>query len=1043
MAGGVGAWVEKVRKHLAAGWMRAKWAASQPVYAVVSSAALWSVLEALAAGDPAKIFPALMTVTSGVGGNLVADQLKRWKDDPDVTQGTVTEWIRQELTSTPGVRKELDLINETLGTIAQARSAEGEERWAKLAERLSAELVMFGSLPRFQASISGPMTIVQRGRVNIVAKGRATVKVIESKRRRRSGDRGLTAYFEYRASEREYINLGVVDPHETDFDAPTRRPRLAEIYVHLRTDSPADGRERGRSVKSPADLSRESQYLTALEAAARDDRLVILGDPGSGKSTFLSHLVFCLARHRLDPGGRWLERLPGWPNDLSDLVPVPIVLTDLDAWLPRENTHPGAGDVQKFIENELEHAGLRSAGSQIFRALEAGKAIVLLDGLDEVNSVEGRQRTAEAVRAFAGLYKESRVLATCRVRSYQPPAAPDEPDLRLPGFRATTLAVLDTTSIHAFIDAWYSTRERLGAIGLGEAASKAMSLLAAIEEQDLGELAANPLLLTVMAQVHAHRGQLPTSRAKLYEWVINLLMFQWEQAKGSRAGRPSALLGLLRGAGLNEGDLLRTLREVAFTAHKTHGASSRLADISEEALRKSIASMGAKRDPNWTQAVLDAIRERAGLLVERVRGIYTFPHGTFQEYLAGSYLSTQNDFAVHASSLLEGPTAGRWDVPVVLAVGRLVHEVGDTDKPLALLGQLCPEKVKDSAEAWHKTWVAGEALVEMGVSRAAESIHGEELLARVRLRLRQLVERGRLSAVARVAAGNALGKLGDPRFLEGAWFLPDDDLLGFVEIPAAPFVMGSPRSEKRRFDDEFKEHEVEMPRYYLARYPVTVAQFKAFVDGKPFEREDSDWRQGLANHPVVSISWHEALAYCDWLTEQLRASDKTPRALADLLHGRTPDKRKWRVTLPSEAEWEKAARGPAPSRRVYPWGDEPDPDAANYDATGIGATSPVGCFPKGASQPYGVLDLAGNAWEWTRNLWGKDVMKSDLPDRYVPGGAAENLKASDDVPRVLRGGAFNDDAWFVRCAVRFRDHPNYRLRSVGFRVAVSPFVSDP
>ena len=113
---------------------------------------------------------------------------------------------------------------------------------------------------------------------------------------------------------------------------------------------------------------------------------------------------------------------------------------------------------------------------------------------------------------------------------------------------------------------------------------------------------------------------------------------------------------------------------------------------------------------------------------------------------------------------------------------------------------------------------------------------------------------------------------------------------------------------------------------------------------------------------MVTVTWYEAQQYCDWLTERLRAWPGTPEPLAMLL--RHED---WQVMLPSEVEWEKAARGT--DRRIYPWGSEPDPNRANYDDTGINHTSAVGCFPGGAS-PYGVEDLSGNVWEWTRSCGG-------------------------------------------------------------------------
>jgi formylglycine-generating enzyme required for sulfatase activity len=181
--------------------------------------------------------------------------------------------------------------------------------------------------------------------------------------------------------------------------------------------------------------------------------------------------------------------------------------------------------------------------------------------------------------------------------------------------------------------------------------------------------------------------------------------------------------------------------------------------------------------------------------------------------------------------------------------------------------------------------------------------------------------------------------------------LPDEPLLGFVEIPAGSFLMGSDKQrDELANDDGLPQHEVVLPTYYIARYPVTVAQFRAFVKASGYAPGYRDSLGGLLNHPVVWVDWSDALAYCDWLTQCLRGWLGTPEPLATLL--RQPG---GRVTLPSEAEWEQA-RGI--DGRLYPWGNEPDPDRANCNDTGIGATSAVSCFPRGASL-YGLEDLSG------------------------------------------------------------------------------------
>ena len=255
-----------------------------------------------------------------------------------------------------------------------------------------------------------------------------------------------------------------------------------------------------------------------------------------------------------------------------------------------------------------------------------------------------------------------------------------------------------------------------------------------------------------------------------------------------------------------------------------------------------------------------------------------------------------------------------------------------------------------------------------------------------------------------------------------------------MEIPAGPFTMGSdPQRDSNAYGDEQPAHSLDLPGFYMARYPVTVTQFRAFAeDEETFEPGDPDCLRGVDNHPVVWVSWHEALAYCEWLTEKLRGWEETPDPLRSLLCGEDGQPA-WRVTLPSEAEWEKAARGTG--GRIYPWGDKADPNRANYIDTGTRGISAVGCFPDGKSL-FGAEDLSGNVWEWTRSLWGPE-----FPYPYVPGHERENLEAPDDAPRVLRGGSFSYSLQGVRAANRIRLDPDDRYYFVGFRVVVSPFPS--
>jgi formylglycine-generating enzyme required for sulfatase activity len=220
----------------------------------------------------------------------------------------------------------------------------------------------------------------------------------------------------------------------------------------------------------------------------------------------------------------------------------------------------------------------------------------------------------------------------------------------------------------------------------------------------------------------------------------------------------------------------------------------------------------------------------------------------------------------------------------------------------------------------------------------------------------ELMRSSELDAHERVAAGKVLALVVDPRFRADAWFLLDEPLLGFVEIPAGPFLMGSDQAhDPDAGKDGFPQHEVTLPCYFIGCFPVTVAQFLAFVEGTGSRPNNPESVRAFANYPVVSVSWYEARRYCNWLTERLRAWPGTPEPLAKVLRNEG-----WHVSLPSEANWEKAARGT--DGRIFPWGNEPDPNRANYGDTGIRSSSAVGCFPGGAS-PYGVEDLSGNVCE--------------------------------------------------------------------------------
>lgn len=222
-----------------------------------------------------------------------------------------------------------------------------------------------------------------------------------------------------------------------------------------------------------------------------------------------------------------------------------------------------------------------------------------------------------------------------------------------------------------------------------------------------------------------------------------------------------------------------------------------------------------------------------------------------------------------------------------------------------------------------------------------------------------------------------------------------------VFVPAGEFTMGSAGSG----GDENPQHTVYLDNYWIDQHEVTNAQYKLCADASSCQAP-SDFSSNkrssyydnpqYANYPVIYVSWNDADAYCKWAEKR----------------------------LPTEAEWEKAARGT--DGRVYPWGDEFDKNRLNSSEGGRGDTTVVGNFPSGAS-PYSALDMAGNVWEWV-NDWYDASYYSNSP-RANPQGP------NSGQARVLRGGSFNLSRVIVRAAYRGSIAPGDRFNVLGFRCA--------
>jgi formylglycine-generating enzyme required for sulfatase activity/energy-coupling factor transporter ATP-binding protein EcfA2 len=821
----------------------------------------------------------------------------------------------------------------------------------------------------------------------------------------------------------------VLKAGDPDQVSPVEARTLVE---RARADVPVDRLpKKGRGVRYVLE-----RPLLLTMAVSQRRRVVLLGGPGSGKSTFLRHLAVALAHF-----DRQESELPGW--EAGALLPIYASLGGFAAWVQAQRRRFDGNSLWDYLLSASEHATLAGLGTELGRAFRAGQLLLLLDGLDEVADPALRAQTAAAV-ADLGLDSRSYLVVTCRMRSFVGDIAAPLAEWGTP----IELAPFTLGQIQHFIRGWYQQGITPGVLDHAGATRRANALIDRVRVLPaLRDLAQTPLLLTIITILHYYEGKLPEDRADLYEDLVQLLLTRWTQQRREAGAQPSVLERLKAGGvlgGLKEFHLRNVLEELAYRAHQSAQSPDGRGLLERGAVREALITLfkefelGPGPANEKAELVLEYLEQESGLLLHEGGDRYGLPHLTYEEYLAGCYLAKQKDKpdfrALAYQHWQADPT--RWREVIFLALGRMVRG-DDRDTAAAWLHYLlAPEhgsRKRGETERATAAFFAVECLADLGGKPAligAATLALGELWAALGAAMVRVIEGTALPVAERVRFARDLAPLDDPR--PGVCTLPPP----MVRILGGTFTIGEIQMAATRTREASRHWYVNtanggavtVATFELARYPVTYAQYKLFEenDGYNAKREwwnpsDQHWLssrnfqesrvrrndrvgQMHPNHPVVGVTWYEAMAFCRWLTQVLNDNHI--------------------YALPTEAEWEYAARGY--ERRPYPWGvEEPDDERANFNEIYHGTTA-VGCFAQGAT-PEGILDLAGNVWEWTRSEY--------RPYPYNPSDGREALISTAQIKVTRRGGAWGYDAPSLRASNRGFGDVFSVESDVGFRLA--------
>ncbi|MBJ6609188.1 MAG: SUMF1/EgtB/PvdO family nonheme iron enzyme [Candidatus Thiothrix moscowensis] len=910
-------------------------------------------------------------------------------------------------------------------------------------------------------------------------------------------------YYTHLAEQCQRYDLGGFRDSQSVSERNTIAVSLSDVYVDLLAHEVKPLTDVNGKQEAHAEM-RESRLLLDVLQETALNRLVIRGDVGSGKSSFINYLCYSIIESR-----QARETSPKVPDHWLRRPVVRVLLREVGGQIcPATDLE---SQVLSFVRQRMEaHIKNRyPADTTVLDALWREFlanfehiGVLVLDGLDEVsNSHEKpeeqtrRQILLDAVQRFACDPKRQgmAIIITSRNHAYGG-------DDALAGFRLLQLDPLNNSDRYqVFIRHWYQRVAYTAEEKLSNQADAQRLLNNLAKRDSLRPLTETPLLLTLILVLDKAKIGLPESRADLYRNAVDLLLERWNKQlmpyESSLSLEERQALEVLK---LDANILLDAMKALAYqTYHDAEGKGQSnqetivfTVETVEKALKEQLQQHtglgfahqdGCRHFLRFRSQILSAVGD-AGI---------SFVHKSFHEYLTAAYIM-QRDMSRDFELWEMVATASKrdwWREVFLFAmnIGKAEYVIGLMKKQI-LSRQVVALSTEKLDEHLGSLSLFSDAALENSLEKLV-SRSGErnpilrEAYDDLQTHIRLLWEDNRLTIPQRAQLGRIWGRCGDSR--EGLTFqragyairyyatatrsfpLPAFD---WQKIEAGGFLMGTEGDEGYLQEKPAQRIRFDQP-FYISRAAVTNAQYQAFMDAGGYEDDSlwqalpaaaQAWRHGemvgmellesfpkehreayrnwlqsdrirnqprfwqdnrwnIANHPVVGVSWFEALAYAEWLNRNQAL------VLPDTLLGQG-----FKIRLPSEDEWEYAARGKDSQR--YTCGDRVTPEQANYADTKLERTSCAGVFKAGES---GLYDMTGNVWDWTSSRWGADFGKCDFAygDEYWANKSEQNRLDNMEY-RIVRGGSWYDSTDDVRCAIRSRYLPDDRYLNLGFRVVL-------